>query len=82
MFADNRGSRKILCGRSAIGRLREGVRYYSRVAGGGDGRRWLRPAALVAQRIEHWSSEPGVGGSNPSGRAEIHGFEVLPELPW
>ena len=27
------------------------------------------PSAPVAQRIEHWSSEPGVVGSNPSGRA-------------
>ena len=32
-------------------------------------------SALVAQRIEHWSSEPGVGGSNPSGRATIYRFE-------
>ena len=26
--------------------------------------------APVAQWIEHWSSEPGVGGSNPSRRAK------------
>ncbi len=31
-----------------------------------------RAHALVAQWIEHWSSEPGVGGSNPSEGTSSH----------
>ena len=32
----------------------------------------------MAQRIEHWSSEPTVGGSNPSGRKNV----MEPALCW
>ena len=37
-------------------------------------------AAPVAQRIEHWASDPGVAGSNPVGRATIppvHGSNAV-----
>ncbi len=36
--------------------------------------------ASVAQGIEHWSSEPMVGGSNPSGRALFPFSLFTPEI--